>query len=772
VIETEAETLPSAPSSRARYGVVVLLGAVLLFLDRALVPVAGAAAALLLGYLVVLVAAWYGGLGPGLLAVATGALVALSHFDQPGIRTAVRMFLFVVTGLATVLLFATLERARRRAQDLAAARRRVERMLKQSQQLAHVGTWVLDLDDLQDLNGNALSWTDETYRIFGYEPGAVEVTNELFFSRVHPADRPRITEAVGEALRDGRPYQIEHRVIRPDGREIWVHEWAAIVFDRQGRPRRMLGTAQDITERRHAEQALREREDLLRILMNAVPALISYVDRDCRYALVNQTYQRWLGLEPQHIKGRAVSEVLGPAAWERVRPRMRRALAGQVVEYEDHLVYRDGGVRWVRASYTPDRDPDGTVRGVVVLVHDLSERKAAEEALREAAERTERLRLAAESSNRAKDRFLAVLSHELRTPLTPVLGAAAMLEGDRDVPPSVRATAAMIRKNAELEARLIDDLLDLTRISRGKLSLHFESVDAHGKIDDVLRACAGDLESKRLRVELDLQAASHHVHADQARFQQVIWNVVKNAVKFSNADGRVIVRTRNPTPETFALAIEDTGIGIEPALMPRLFDAFEQGSPEVTRRFGGLGLGLAVSKALIESQGGTIEAASAGQGLGATFTITLPVAAEARQAPIEEQRLRSDAPSGANILVVEDHPDTALLLTEVLGRRGYRVRTAETVADALRAFEAEAFDLLLSDLGLPDGSGNDLMRHLRLRRRIAGVALSGFGLERDIQEAKAAGFAEHLTKPINPERLLEVVARVIAGASTRRSRES
>jgi CheY-like chemotaxis protein len=320
----------------------------------------------------------------------------------------------------------------------------------------------------------------------------------------------------------------------------------------------------------------------------------------------------------------------------------------------------------------------------------------------------------------------------------------------------------MIRKNAELEARLIDDLLDLTRVSQGKLSLQLEPVDAHAKVIDVVRVCDASLEAKQLRVDLDLAARQHQVHADQARLQQVIWNLVKNAAKFSHAHGRIAIRSRNDVAGMLTLEVADQGIGIEPELLSRLFQPFEQGSQEVTRLFGGLGLGLAISKALVEAQGGSIVAASPGKDHGATLTLRLPLAREAVRT-LTSAAVPAPA-RGHRILLVEDNEDTAELLAELLQLHGYGVKTADTVAGALRLAEAEAFDLIVSDLGLPDGTGLDLMRQIGTRHRLPGVALSGYGFERDVQEARAAGFWEHLTKPVNPGRLLQVLSSVLERA--------
>src|SRR6185369_12030125 len=252
------------------------------------------------------------------------------------------------------------------------------------------------------------------------------------------------------------------------------------------------------------------------------------------------------------------------------------------------------------------------------------------------AERTaelQRTKELAESANRAKDHFLAVLSHELRTPLAPVLSTVQLLEHKEGLPEDVREALAMIRRNVELEARLIDDLLDLTGITRGKLDLAFETVDVHQALREVLEICDRDLQAKRIAVTTELHAHRICVRADPARLQQVLWNVVKNAVKFSPEEGRILLRTSDGPGGTVEIAVTDSGIGIDPDVLPRIFDAFEQGSRDVTRMFGGLGLGLAISKALVDLHGGSLRAKSDGRGLGATFSLSLAAETAARQRP-------------------------------------------------------------------------------------------------------------------------------------------
>jgi signal transduction histidine kinase/ActR/RegA family two-component response regulator len=349
-------------------------------------------------------------------------------------------------------------------------------------------------------------------------------------------------------------------------------------------------------------------------------------------------------------------------------------------------------------------------------------------------------------SNLAKDQFLAMLSHELRTPLTPVLASALALETEQDLPASVHESLHMIRRNVELEARLIDDLLDLTRISKGKVQLNFEVVDAHTLLRNAIEICQAEIEQKHLALRLDCAAQKVHLRADSARLQQIFWNLIKNAVKFTPSGGKISISTSNDRENHLRVEIADTGMGIEPESLPKIFDAFEQGG---LMQLGGLGLGLAISKTLVEAHNGTITAESAGRNKGAKFTLTFATSkiVDAQTAPAISPRIAQR--QAMRILLVEDHEDTNRSLTNLLRRRGYHVQSAVNLQSALDLSAKAEFDVLISDLGLPDGSGIDLMKTLRSERPVLGIALTGFGMEDDIRKSHEAGFKHHLVKPID-----------------------
>jgi HAMP domain-containing protein/signal transduction histidine kinase/ActR/RegA family two-component response regulator len=353
-------------------------------------------------------------------------------------------------------------------------------------------------------------------------------------------------------------------------------------------------------------------------------------------------------------------------------------------------------------------------------------------------------------SNLAKDQFLAMLSHELRTPLTPVLASALALESEPALPQEVHESLHMIRRNVELEARLIDDLLDLTRIDRGKIQLNFEIVDAHSLLQNALEICQAEIDRKHLRRSLNLGARKVHLRADPARLQQIFWNLINNAVKFTPSDGQISISTSNTSKGELRVEIADTGLGIESEALPKIFDAFEQGG---RTQLGGLGLGLAISKALVEAHKGTITAQSAGRNKGSTFTLVFPTSerAAAQIAPAVSPKLPEH--QAMRILLVEDHEDSNRSLTNLLRRRGYQVQSALNFQSALDLGAKEEFDVLISDLALPDGSGIDLMQALQSTRPLLGIALTGFGMEDDVRKCRDAGFQHHLVKPIDLNKL-------------------
>ena len=517
--------------------------------------------------------------------------------------------------------------------------------------------------------------------------------------------------------------------------------------------REMRGREEALAEAMHERTEVQRQKDLLAVTLASIGDCVIVTDKIGRITFMNKVAEELTGWTFNEAHLRQVSDV-----FQIVNEFTRKPVdnpvdkvikTGVVVGLANHtlLVRKDGSEVPIDDSGAPIRDTDGTMRGVVLIFRDFSEHKEHERKLKEAKD-------AAETANKAKDQFLAMLSHELRTPLTPVLATLNLWEASDELSPSMHADAQMLRRSVELEARIIDDLLDLTRIAKGMLSFSPEDTDVHELIGHLVGMCHSEFRGKELAVALHLNAAMHHVYTDAGRLQQVLWNVLKNAAKFTESGGNVSIATSNDEERNIVITVVDTGIGMAPETMSRLFTPFEQGEQLISRRYGGLGLGMAISSALVELLGGSLAAFSEGLGKGSTFTITFPAkAAEQVKPKPTELTKRVRAGAGVKILLIEDHTDTSLALTRLLKRQGYEVSTADSVASGIAAERHEKFNLLLCDIGLPDGTGFQLIEEVRKHSRTPALALSGFGMEEDVAKSRLAGFEGHLTKPVNFQKL-------------------
>jgi signal transduction histidine kinase len=380
----------------------------------------------------------------------------------------------------------------------------------------------------------------------------------------------------------------------------------------------------------------------------------------------------------------------------------------------------------------------------------------------ELAEASEALNARLQAAIAEKEYFIAVLSHELRTPLAPVLIAAAMLQQDQALDPDARGMMEMIHRNITQEARLIDDLLDMTRMERGALALDRRPIDLRDVVEQAVEVCRADLEAGGLTLRVDSGAEPLMVDADPGRIQQVFSNLLRNSIKFTPPGGRVRIRAR--CEQACTVEVRDSGAGIDPDFLPRAFSAFEQGDKSVTRK-AGLGLGLAICKTIVDLHGGSIAARSDGKGRGSTFVVTLPPIVGAHPGPATDEPAAIEQPRAVKplrILLVEDHADTARIMRRLLATDGHAVQWAADVASGFDLAASHDFDLLLSDLGLPDGTGVDLMRSLRQAgSTLPGIALSGYGQDQDLARSRAAGFSTHLVKPVNPGELRAAIAELV-----------
>lgn len=558
--------------------------------------------------------------------------------------------------------------------------------------------------------------------------------------------------------RDTGMGEVEFEIVTRSGiRRIWSFSASApgTLFD--GR-RFIVGMAIDITERKKAEELLRQSEERYRRLVHALPAAVYTCDASGRIVLFNQAAVELWGREPEIGKDLWCGSklIFKPDGTPLPLDKCPMALAihtNQPNHGEEIQIERpDGTRRSVMVYPHPLRDNLGRLTGAVNMLVDITDLKQAQGALKEAKE-------AAEAASKAKDDFLASLSHELRTPLNPALLLASERERDERVSVELRNDFATIRKEIEIEACLIDDLLDLTRISQGKLHLKPQPTELHPLLRSSWQRLKSEAADKELEVCFDLATNSPWVEADAVRLQQVFWNVMRNAVRFTPARGRIVIRSQAEERGSCRVEIIDSGIGIEMSEMERIFTPFEQG--EGGHRFGGLGLGLAISRRLVDLHGGRITATSKGRDQGSVFTIHLPVTSIRKNGMPE---LSTPPPrdtstmAACRILLVEDHNQTRTTLARLLTQRGHEVATADSMEQALERAQTFAFDLLLSDLGLPDGNGHELMKELRKKRPVfRGIALSGYGMDSDVRESLDAGFQAHLTKPVDIQALEKIL---------------
>jgi PAS domain S-box-containing protein len=522
----------------------------------------------------------------------------------------------------------------------------------------------------------------------------------------------------------------------------------------------------ELAEQKRIEAALRASETQLRLVTDHAPVFIAQLDRHHCFKFVNRTYARRVGCEPDEMIGRHFTEVMGAEAYRTIQPHIVATLAGKRVEFEAEIAYAGLGPRWVYVIHEPEHAPSGEIVGLVAVVTDITDRKLAEQEI--AAARDQAL-----AASRTKDDFLARLSHELRTPLNPVLLLASEAATNPALPPDVRADFETIAQNVTLEARLIDDLLDLTAITRGKLALNLRPVEMHGVLRDAMALLRQEIVQKQLQVALHLSPELPVVMGDDMRLKQIFWNVIKNAVKFTPRSGQIRVGSQvDQARGQVIVTIADTGIGMTVEESTRIFAAFAQGDHAArgNTRFGGLGLGLAISRMLVQLHSGTISAKSDGRDRGAVFTIELPLAVDAPapevtvngHAPVALNGSAHHSPKTMRVLLVEDHEPTCRTLADLLSRRNYSVVTATSVAQARQSADAERFDLIISDVGLPDGNGCELMTELKSRYGLNGIALTGYGMDDDLLRSHAAGFVTHLTKPVSVQALDQALSTISA----------
>lgn len=582
-------------------------------------------------------------------------------------------------------------------------------------------------------------------------------------------------------LGSGQPFFGETVNYRKDGTPYSVEWRISPLHDHSGRVKYWVAIQRDVSQRRRLDEA---RARLAAIVENSDDAIVAK-NLDGVITDWNPGAERLFGYTAQEIIGKNIRVLLPPDRLQEEDAIIARISRGERVEhFETVRLTRDKKLIEVSVTISPVKDATGRIVGASKIARDITERRLTEEALRKAKEiadraNAERLHLLeaeryargeAEKASRMKDEFLATLSHELRTPLNAVLGWASVLRTRRLQGDELFRGIETIERNARVQAQIIDDLLDMSRIISGKVRLDVQKLDLVSVLHEAVETVRTAAEAKNVQLEFHPPAQPANITGDPARLQQVFWNLLNNAIKFTPRDGIVVVQLEQ-SHSKIEVSVNDTGEGIAPEMLPLVFDRFQQADSTTTRRHGGLGLGLSIVKQLVELHGGTIRVSSPGLGMGATFVVDLPLAAAPQSAeesmqPQARRHAALDMPDislpDVRILVVDDEADARTLLRRMLSMAGAAVSCAASAAEAFQRVSEEEFDILICDVGMPGEDGYSLIRRIRAlpdpaRRNTPAVALTAYVRPEDRTDAIRAGYQYHLGKPAEPAELLAIV---------------
>ncbi|MEH1998286.1 MAG: response regulator [Nostoc sp.] len=537
---------------------------------------------------------------------------------------------------------------------------------------------------------------------------------------------------------------------------------------------RALREAKERRQRKRAEESLQKSEARYRRIVDTSYEGIWMIDQETQTEYVNQRLSQMLGYTAEEMLGRSLFDFMVQA--DGIAPEAKLEwFKGEGSDLkESQLCCKDGSYIWTLISTRAIFGEQNEFLGAIAMLTDITDRKRTESERDRLFQLEQAARAEAEAANRIKDEFLAVLSHELRSPLNPILGWAKLLQSRKFDDISLKKALETIERNAKLQAQLIEDLLDVSRILQGKLNLKMTPVNLASTIEaamDTVRLAAG---AKTIQIQTMLDPMGK-VLGDSVRLQQVLWNLLSNAVKFTSAGGQVNVRLECIDAQA-QITVSDTGKGIHPNFLPHVFDYFRQGDSTTTRKFGGLGLGLAIARHLIEMHGGTVSAESLGEDKGAIFTLKLPLLKD--DATIKDDT-NADSSSGVfassplrgvQILLVDDNTDTRDFFTFVLEQFGAIVTAVTSGEEALQVLIESKPDILLSDIGMPEMNGYMLIQEVRTleaqigRKQIPAIALTAYAGEINQQQALKAGFQQHIVKPVAPEELLMAISNLVESA--------
>lgn len=625
-----------------------------------------------------------------------------------------------------------------RTAELARANREVrdnEERLRLALAVAQVAAWEWDL------KSGKMRWSANPEIVFGFPAGAFGPDSRISHA-AHAEDIALLDAALQRAVTSG-DFEVEYRAVRPDGTIAWIADRGRIVQEPGGRASRIVGVSVDLTTRKAAEKALRDSEARLSAILQNTSALVCLMDADNRFVHLNRRFEELLGKSNDEVRGRSIYDVLPHDTAATFDANNRRVLAeGVAVEFEELIADRDGP-RIYTSVKAPLFDSSGKPHSIVGVSTDITERKRLEDALREA--------------DRRKDEFLATLAHELRNPIAPIRYAVQVLNLKGPTSPELRWAIEVIERQTQHMARLIDDLLDVNRITRNSLELRKERIELATVINEATETTRPLIERSGHELALDLPSKPIYVDADAMRLAQVFSNLLSNAAKYGKGtqDRGHISLSVEDAGDRVTVTVKDTGVGIAPSMLPRIFDMFTQVGRSIEQSEGGLGIGLSLAKRLLEMHGGTIEARSEGIGRGSEFIVTLPVSStpSLRDAKFSAG---SQGPAGVSrhrILIADDNPDVAEAFQVMLEMLGHEVQTAQDGLEALEKAELFQPNVMALDIGMPKLNGYDTARRIRQQswsKNVVLIALTGWGNEKDKRRSEEAGFNFHLVKPVDP----------------------
>ncbi len=847
----------------------------------------------------VAVSAWYGGLRSGLLATVLSSLAVSYFFLEPvfsffiySLESRWRLALFIFMGIFISLLNSELHNAKQRLEVSIQKLQASEAKFRRLADANIIGVIVADI------NGRIVEANNAFLTMVGY------TQEELLSGRVRgremtPPEYFDISDrSIIELRTKGVSPAFEKEYIRKDGSRVPVIIGSALL---ESNPDQVISFVLDLSERKLAEETMRQREEQLRLITNAVPAFISYVDAQERYRFNNKRYEEWYGMNASEIDGKHIQDVVGEAVYQSISPYIKAVLSGETISYETQVPSRNGTINFFTCTYVPQLNHRGKVAGFVALISDITQHKQEEALLKQSEERLRKLtekvrvipweanantgnftyvgpqsveilgypltnwyshtfwvehmhpedrewavnyslessltldnyefeyrmlaadgrvvwlydivnvvrnqdgpqllhgfiiditdrklaeqereqllareqaaRAAAEAANRMKDEFLAILSHELRTPLNAILGWTQLLISRKLDQPTITRALETINRNGKSLTQLIEDVLDVSRIIRGNLRLNMYPVKLIPIVEATIDTVRPAADAKQIHIEGRFDQSIGLVMGDANRLQQIVWNLLSNAVKFTPTGGRVVVYLER-IDSCVQIRVSDTGAGIDPGFLPYVFERFRQADSSSTRSHGGLGLGLAIVRHLVELHGGTVSVESLGIGQGSTFSITVPMKAVVveESTPEQSSSLLQPEPSqdyllileSLRVLVVDDEADARQLFTTILTQYGAQVTAVASTSEALGTIPQFRPDILVCDIGMPEEDGYTLIRKLRNLSpaeggRTPAVALTAYARAEDRTQALLAGFQLHIPKPVNPGELAAVVANL------------